>query len=102
MPGRGFCPALVTVENPPSKNWRRGQESWPRREPSMCNFLVDAALPAKYQANRHVENVTRADIKRRRRARVKTAADRNICRATAYAGISLLNSLLAGNLPLAK
>jgi hypothetical protein len=71
----------------------------------MCNFLVDAALPAKYQANRHVENVTRADIKRRRRARVKTAADRKYLPSetvAAYAGISLLNSLLAGNLPLAK
>ena len=63
MPGRSLCPrssTLVTVENSSVQNGRRSQEYWPRREPSMCNFLVDAALPPKYQANRHVENVTRA------------------------------------------
>jgi hypothetical protein len=34
----------------------------------------------KYQANRHVENVTRADIKRRQRAS-KQPLTENICRA---------------------
>jgi hypothetical protein len=97
MPGRGFCPALVTVENPTV------QKLALRSGVLAATRTVDVQF--KYQANRHVENVTRADIKRRRRARVKTAADRKYLPSetvAAYAGISLLNSLLAGNLPLAK
>ena len=97
MPGRGFCPALVTVENPTV------QKLALRSGVLAATRTVDVQF--KYQPNRHVENVTRADIKRRRRARVKTAADRKYLPSetvAAYAGISLLNSLLAGNLPLAK
>ena len=99
MPGRGFCPALVTVENPTV------QKLALRSGILAATRTVDVQFTCQYQANRHVENVTRADIKRRRRARVKTAADRKYLPSetvAAYAGISLLNSLLAGNLPLAK